>query len=382
MDDMHAHSNMDALYWKKIICNPLSKYVPNDKYIIIAPWPGGMCNVRLSFELSCALAYCTNRILVVPDLCYIDHLPNQMHDLRLFFDFDDLGISVMGLTDFCNKEHIELSDANELNKLFTVYNVKNFDTCHNYIDVSNNPNENANANPVSKCFSNRTEIKLSNDSKYLYFNKCLLGSFYAMLRHSNEDDANDVKMYVCKHVHYKSEIFEAAMKVVNWLKHEHGEYHSMHVRRGDFMHCDYKSTCCSMEHVMIHIDPHAPAPACLYIATDSKDASEFNAVKTKYNVITLQDALLSHANDVAINPVFHGIMEQIVCAHGVKFFSHPLSTFSNHVHRLRGYMTNVSDKFCYQTTSTEKMLMTIDSGWSCASNVWSKEFLDGFMVPE
>jgi hypothetical protein len=45
-------------------------------------------------------------------------------------------------------------------------------------------------------------------------------------------------------------------------------------------------------------------------------------------------------------------------------------------------MPNVSDKFCYQTTSTEKMLMTIDSDWACASNVWSKEFVDEFLMPE
>ncbi len=348
-----------------------------------------MSNVRLSFELSCALAYCTNRTLVVPDLCYIDHLPvsssnahNRMYDLRLFFDFDDLGISVMGFTEFCNKENIAISDANETNESFTVYNVNGFDTCHNYIDVSNNPNPIL--KPDLKCFSERrTEIKLSNDSKYLYFDKCLLGSFYSMLRHSNEDDANDVKMYVFKHVHYKSEIFEAAMKVVTWLKREHdGVYYSMHVRRGDFMHCDYKSTCCSMEDVMKHIEPHAPAQTCLYIATDSNDLSEFNVVKTKYVVITLRDVLSQNSGLVAIDPVCHGLIEQIVCSQGLKFFSHPLSTFSNYVHRLRGYMPNVSDKFCYQTTSTEKMLMTIDSNWSCASNVWSKEFLDGFMVPE
>lgn len=375
----------DALYWNQLNCDPISKYVPNDKYIIVNPWPAGMSNVRLSFELSCALAYCTNRTLVVPDLCYIDHLPvsssnahNRMYDLRLFFDFDDLGISVMGLTDFCNKENIAISDANESNESFTVYNVNGFDTCHNYIDVSNNPNPNL--KPDLKCFSKRTEIKLCSDSKYLYFNKCLLGSFYSMLYDSNFDNANWVKMYVFKHVHYKSEIFEAAMKIVGWLKREHGEYHSMHVRRGDFMHCDYKSTCCSMEDVMKHIEPHAPMQACLYIATDSNDLSEFNAIKTKYKVITLRDVL--NEDIMAINPVFHGIIEQIVCSHGTKFFSHPLSTFSNYVHRLRGYMPNVSDKFCYQTTSTEKMLMTIDSNWSCASNVWSKEFLDGFMVPE
>lgn len=375
----------DDLYWKKINCNPLSKYAPENKYIIITPWAGGMSNVRLSFELSCALAYCTNRILVVPELCYIDHLPvspsnanshNRMYDLRLFFDFDDLGISVMGLTEFCNKENIAMTDANESNESFTVYNTNTFDTCHNYIDISNTPH----LKSVLKCFSNRTEIKLCNDSKYLYFNKCLLGSFYSMICDSNLDNANWVKMYVFKHVHYKSEMFEAAMKIVRWLKREHGEYYSMHVRRGDFMYCDYKSTCCSMDDVMKHIEPHAPVHACLYIATDSNDLSEFNAIKTKYKVITLRD-VLGHQGNMAIDidPVFHGIIEQIVCSQGVKFFSHPLSTFSNCVHRLRGYMPTVSDKFCYQTTSTEKMMITIDSSWSCASNVWSKEFLDGFM---
>ena len=383
----------DALYWNQLNCDPISKYVPNDKYIIVTPWRGGMNNVRLSFELSCALAYCTNRALVVPDLCYIDHLPanahNRMHDLRLFFDFNDLGISVMPLSDFCNKENIAQTDADALNKLCTVYDVNNFDTCHNYINVSNNSGHNSGLLP--KCFSNRTEIALPIDSKYVHFDKCLLGSFYSMLCHANTDEANRVKRYVRKHVHYRSEIFEAAMKVVGWLKRERcggadGEYYAMHVRRGDFLQCDYKTTCISIEDVMKNIEPHIANPnpnACIYIATDSVDLSEFNALRLKYTVVTFRDVLMRVDVIMEINPVFHGIIEQIICAHGTKFFSHPLSTFSNYVHRLRGYIpSGVSDAFCYQTTTPEKMHMTMDSGWSCASNVWSKEFVDGYLMPE
>lgn len=97
MDALDDNTGNDAQYWKKVKCTHRSTYVSNDKYIIITPWLGGMSNVRLSFELSCALAYCTNRALVVPDLCYVDHLSSEklLYDLRLFFDFNDLGISVM-----------------------------------------------------------------------------------------------------------------------------------------------------------------------------------------------------------------------------------------------------------------------------------------------
>jgi hypothetical protein len=356
-----------ALYWDQWNDdNPMANYVPNDKYIIATPWMGGMSNVRLSFELSCALAYCTNRTLVVPDLCYIDHLPakKQMHDLRRFFDFNDLGISVMTLSEFCNKEH--MSDVSEITPSFSP---RNFDTCHNFIDLCNGTG----LNPP--CFAKRTAVTLDHDSKYVRFDKCLLGSFYSMLRHSNEHEANIVKRYVRKHVHYRSEIFESAMKVVQWLKRQHGEYYAMHVRRGDFLHCNYKTTCISMEDVMKNIEPHAPMQACIYIATDSDDASEFRVVKTKYTVVTLSDVMTMLNEDT--DPVFHGIVEQIVCSQGVKFFSHPLSTFSNYVHRLRGYVS-AADAFCHQTTSIEKKRSTLDSDWDCASNVWSKEFSDGF----
>lgn len=390
MDALHDNHEKDAHYWKKINCTPLSSYVPNDKYIIVTPWRGGMNNVRLSFELSCALAYCTNRVLVVPDLCYIDHLSSEKwwYDLRLFFDFDDLGISVMTLSDFCNKENIAQTqtDADALNKLCTVYDVNNFDTCHNYINVSNSNHNSGQNSVLPKCFSNRTEVTLPIDSKYVHFDKCLLGTFYSMLRHSNTDEANRVKRYVHRHVHYRPEMFEAAMKVVDWLKRERcinadGEYYAMHVRRGDFLHCDYKTTCISIEDVMKNIEPHIANPnACIYIATDSADLSEFNALHMKYTVVTFRDVLRHVDVIMEINPVFHGIVEQIICAHGTKFFSHPLSTFSNYVHRLRGYIpSGVSDAFCYQTTTPEKMRMTMDSGWACASNVWSKEFVDGYL---
>jgi hypothetical protein len=75
--------------------------------------------------------------------------------------------------------------------------------------------------------------------------------------------------------------------------------------------------------------------------------------------------------------------------HDIKYFDTyyilKLHTQSNYVHRLRGYISSgVSDAFCYQTTTPEKMHMTMDSGWSCASNVWSKEFVDGYLnlMPE
>ena len=383
-------SLMSLLYWKNAGGNPMSKYVPENKYIITTLWPGGMNNVRISFETSCALAYCTNRILVVPELCYIDHLRSasgdNMHDLRMFFEFDDLGISVMGLTEFCNKEGISLDELNDGSKC-TVYNTHNFNTCHNYIGIRSNDDDTA--VPKLKCFLNRTEITLREDSKYVYFNNCLLGTFYSMIWNSNADAENWVKLYVCKHVHYKPHFVEAAMKIVQWLKREHGgAYHSMHVRRGDFMWCGYKYTCCTMDDVMKHIEPHAPENACLYIATDSNDLNEFSVLKTKYKVVTLQEAL-SHANananeddddggGLVIDPACYGMIEQIICAHGTKFFSHPLSTFSNYVYRLRGYM-NIPDMNCYQTTTAEKTITTIDAEWACPSNVWSKEFVDGFM---
>ena len=391
----------DALYWMNpnpnrdpnSNSNSNSKCVPNDdaKYVIVTPWPGGLSNVRLSFELSCALAYCTRRTLVVPDLCYIDHLPQRMCDLRLFFDFNDLGISVMTFSEFCNEEHV--SDV--VSEIPPSFSPHNFDTCHKFIDLCRNADGNGFNLP---CFANRTAVTLDHDAKYLHFDKCLLGSFYSMLRHSNEDEANRVKRYVHKHVHYRSEIFESAMKVVRWLKHAYcdsgirvgagatnvpgaGEYYAVHMRRGDFLHCDYKTTCISIEDVIKNIEPHIATPtnACIYIATDSVDLSELNAIQQKYNAVTFRDAL-RHMDAVDIMPpVFHGIIEQIICSQGVKFFSHPLSTFSNYVHRLRGYMPHISDKFCYPTNSTEQLHLTMRADWGCASNVWSKEFLEGFM---
>ena len=45
MDELDDNTGNDAHYWKKINCTPLSTYVPNDKYIIVTPWRGGMNDV-------------------------------------------------------------------------------------------------------------------------------------------------------------------------------------------------------------------------------------------------------------------------------------------------------------------------------------------------
>jgi hypothetical protein len=281
------------------------------------------------------------------------------------------------MTEFCKKENIAMADVNESNKSFVVYNGQNFDSCINFINICNN-GANPNPKPKPKCFLKRTEIKWCENSKYLYFNWCLLGSFYSMIYDENAHNANCVKMYVCKHVHYKSEIFEVAAKLVRWLKDVHGEYYSMHMRRGDFVTTpQFSSTCIPICDVMKNIAPHVPLQSCLYISTNSNDLNEINEMKSKYKIITFVD-VLNGMNAVSINPAFYGIIEQIICSRGIKFISHPLSTFSTHVNRLRGYMPDVPDKFCYQTNSSERFNALIDQDWSGLLNVWSQEFSDGY----
>ena len=80
-------------------------YVPQDKYVVFKPWPGGFNNIRMSLEIAACVAFIQNRILVLPPE-YRMYLLDNTNSMSTFFDINDIGVKIMSFEEFESKFNV------------------------------------------------------------------------------------------------------------------------------------------------------------------------------------------------------------------------------------------------------------------------------------
>jgi len=363
---------MDVYYWKHLsIDNSIENYNCNGKYLIFSPWNGGFNNIRMSFELACVIAFRLNRILVLPNPYIITHL-NNIHGYDSFFDIGDIGIKTISINDFCSIHNIT-NNADEIKNISTVYT---FSPDNSYINLTNERN-------IAEIYTKKRQvIHIDNAPVNIYFDKNLIGTFYSLIY---DKHMLEIVNYVKKHIHYKEHLFTQAKKITEYLNNTYENFYALHIRRTDFNYA-YKEVCITMNVLYNNIHGLIPQGACVYIATDSKNKAEFLPLREKYRLIFFEDIL--HLIKPDINQDCYGLVEQIICARGLKFIGTNLSTFSCYIYRLRGYMADINDKSYYVNTINYTHKKSDDKNkslgwkyeWSGIDNVWSREFIDGFNI--
>lgn len=381
------------MYWKRLK-RPLKQYNATmpEKYLVFIPWAGGLSNQRMSFETAAALAYLTNRTLVLPDKAKYPHLKgNQTYCEDDFYDLEDIGIKTMACHDFCKKNNILLPKLNH----------KSWGFKYSYSDILRNSDlymmGRASVDKQGRWWSNRLQdsghiptgisqvdknsaknlgftqlvvdsidsyplmelphkenkkelakplrILFNNDSKIAVICMCL-GNFYFKLHSRYMIDACQ---YVARHIHYKKDTVLVAAKVVDYIRQHHSpKFYSIHLRLAD----EFKEQIHvpKTERILKHIEKHIPRGETVYIATDTNNLAqkdEWSALFNNWNVISFAD--VEHVvdkEDIDIQKNSHGraITEQLICARGELFIGSYLSTFSAYINRLRGYMPDVRDK--------------------------------------
>lgn len=238
-----------------------------------------------------------------------------------------------------------------------------------------NINENKNEN-IIKYSTKRKIIHIDNTPECILFNKNLLGTFYSMIY---DTKMVEITRYIKKHVHYREDIFIQAKKIIDYILQQNSNtYYSIHIRRSDFCH-HYRSVCVPIQNLFDNINKIFPIGSNLYIATDITDRNELKILSDHYNIILFND--VQHLLDSSIKEELFGLIEQIICSRGIKFSGTQLSTFSNYIYRLRGYMNDILDKKYYINNSNkinfeDKSWIDI---WGGNDNIWSREFIDGFL---
>jgi hypothetical protein len=328
-----AASASAYFYWLKYDFNNLFKFYDGTAgYLVFRPYPGGFNNIRMSLELAAVFAYIKNRTLVLPPTYHM-YLLKGDSNLSDFFDLDDVGIETISFEEFCHMEGIKKSwDAVE----------HKFES----IEIGDEDARNPNTGNVTLNFEKITAPKsftkwkrlinwdeLADDSEHvLFFNKNLLGNFYQVAYSSK---MQQVKKYIAKHIHYRTDIFDLAWEFIRQLGDK--DYYAMHIRRNDFQYKNVRIPC---EDIVRNIDKRVPSGSKLYIATDHKEKNFFRPLEDKYSVYYYDDLSSDKKVDYNLIP----IIEQLICTRAVLFIGQDYSTLSSYIYRLRGYMYDTEDK--------------------------------------
>ena len=150
------------------------------------------------------------------------------------------------------------------------------------------------------------------------------------------------KRFVRDHVRYVDELQCAAGRIVQALRkrarsrqpttNPDGAFDTLHIRRGDFQ---YKKTRVDASDIYERSKDTLTEGSTVYIATDERDKSFFDAMKEHYDVAFLDDYLYLIPD---LNTNYYGMVDQLIAAQGRYFFGCWFSTFTGYINRIRGYI--------------------------------------------
>jgi len=173
----------------------------------------------------------------------------------------------------------------------------------------------------------------------------LLAHFYGFLFFTDPAIDNFYKRFVRDFLHYHDAIFCAAGKIVKALQAEcakrgfnpdaegAGGYSALHIRRGDFQ---YKRVKLPASEWYDNTKEVWKSKEILYIATDERNKTWFDAIAAHHDVRFLDD-YWDMAGMGRLDPNYAGMVDTIVASRGRAFAGTWFSTFSGYINRMRGY---------------------------------------------
>ena len=339
-------------------------YDGSDGYILYEKWPGGFNNIRMSFELAVCMSYILNRTLVIPPSESFYLLEGECH-IGDFFELESLGIKYIEYNEFKKLENVD-KDYKDFRHDCKLFDRKTDEVVYNFEKI--NPPEKF---LKGRDFTNMRE-EISNDDKYIYFHRNLLGHFYQVLFCK---EIEKLKYLVRGHIRYKNKIFDIAWLFVNYLKDQN--YYAIHVRRNDFQYKDLHISC---DQLYSNIKDRIPEGSTLYIATDHEQKEYFNILSDHYDIKFFDD-IAKEFSFLEYDENWIPIFEQLICTRAIRFIGTDLSTLSSYIYRLRGYMSDIKDTTYGLTTAKydEGKEIIFESDISCNGG-WAREYPNAWQV--
>lgn len=171
-----------------------------------------------------------------------------------------------------------------------------------------------------------------------------LTHYYTFMRWATKAQGRAARRVARDELRYREEIQCAAAEVVDAMraKARGANWTAAHVRRGDFQFAQAKVDA---EVVAAALDDKARPLGGLvvYVATDEKDKTWFDALRTEGYDLFFLDDFLGDACCPMLNaalendPNWAGMVEQLVSAAAPVFLGTWWSTFTGYITRIRGY---------------------------------------------
>ena len=309
------------------------------KYISFEPWVGGFSNIRQSYETIAALSVITGRTIILPPKIYCLFF-NEYRKKNTYIDIFDILDKDAFTTQFDCIDYYDVPEytqfENEFGYFDEVYRIAKLIEFKHEIHKTKDPLDKYflhcgeyNSLDFTNFANNREGINLNLEDKFIHFSENLFTQFYYHV-YANPHIRNIIKNKIKNGIKFKKHFYDLADFVGEHL----GKYNAIHIRRGDFLSpiAFRDTTINQLENLLNNIQPHLESNLPLYIATDEKDKSLFYHLKGVYNIVFLD---FFHKN---LSDIQAMVVEQIICANAEKFLGSALSTYTNYIHVLRGYM--------------------------------------------
>ena len=226
--------------------------------------------------------------------------------------------------------------------------------------------------PASELVKGREVVPFGDffdDSELVFFDRNVFGNFYQSIVSARD---LDLKRLIARHVHYRPDIFELAHHFIRQLEGE--PYAAIHIRRNDFQ---YDHVIKDASEIRDNIWGSIPEGSRLYVSTDHMDKAFFHSLGEVYDLCFYSDLVDQVDEDVPVN--WLPLVEQLICTRAFLFVGQDLSTFSNYIFRLRGYMDDVENKDYYLGTEPfdagRQLRFAEDRRFSAT---WTREYRDVF----
>ncbi|GBG26449.1 GDP-fucose protein O-fucosyltransferase 2 [Hondaea fermentalgiana] len=340
--------------------------VDHERYVTFEDDTGGWNNIRLAFEVFVVAAKVTGRILVLPPRCrwyLLDRGPittfakrreGQTSGYEDYYDFSVLSkqVQVISTEEFLRREAARMGIPEHLvREASHPQAVSNGHHTEYFLWLRESPD--ALIWPSGPSYKRdfdifNPDIEIHSETKVLHFpmhvsrNLRYLSGVPAFFDHKPRAIAahQAVRKFCRETFVYAPHIVRAAEAYIMEMG-GFGTFSALHVRRNELQ---YKNAFADGSVTADNVRALLKSGERVYIATDETEEGFFDRFRELgIEAIRMPDLRERvYARMGRLDPKYEGMVEQLVCAAGRIFVGTMYSSFTAHIHRLRGYMHSES----------------------------------------
>ena len=338
--------------------NQLGFKTPDKAKIISFEWDcAGFNNVRMAFEVACAISIIFDRTIVMPPKAYWDHMPKgYIMDLSDFYDLDSI------------RKHVPLISSSEyLGKIVTYDEFKQIMNSKNGLSRE----------LLTKLPQEYQKLSDKQQEPVWFFLSCkkengkdmrIFGNFNSIFRDSPK--LTKIRYAIKNGMKFKSELLDLVPNIPP------GSYDAVHVRLGDFQHTYEKGEKNPIETLrrnLTRLLKPVDNSHKLLIITPEKDKSKFDSLKKDFDIQFLQYYPETPS-------LWLPLIDTLACVSARRFLGNKLSTFTYYIQILRGYCATNRQKDLsqiidatpeYHNANNESIIAKIGKAWNCSGNCWN-----------